>query len=78
MPSEVFGEGAGAEVKVPLGSYIRALLSPEPEGPISQTLALMAFLEPASLSYVSFEGPESADPPELRLILTYGEGVTIR
>jgi hypothetical protein len=78
LPPEYFGEDAGAEVKVPLGSYIEALIEAGPDTDLPTSLALLSTYEPLSLYFASFEGPESGMGPELRLILTYGEGVGIR
>ena len=46
---------------------------------MANTLILLSTLEPASLGFLAFEGPESENGPVLRLVLTYtyGEGVGI-
>jgi hypothetical protein len=78
LPPEHFGENDGVEVKIPLGAYIEALLEQGPDGELPASLVLLSTFEPASLAYLSFEGPGSEKSPQLRLILTYGEGVGIR
>jgi len=76
----VFGEDVGAEIEVPLGSYVQGLIAEktEPDLELPHTLALLSSFEPLSLYLASFEGPDSPLGPELRLILTFAEDVQIR
>lgn len=78
MPPEYFGEDDGVEVKIPMGQYIEALIEADPDADLPRSIALLSTFEPLSLYFASFQGPESEDGPELRLILTYGEGLGIR
>lgn len=79
LPEE-FGEGAGAEVEIPLGAYIENLIeeNSNPDLEVPNTLALLSSFEPLSLYFASFEGPDSPDSPELRLILTFTDEVRVR
>jgi len=75
-----FGEDVGAEVEVPLGSYVQGLIAEktDPGLDFPHTLALLSSFEPLSLYFAAFEGPGSPLGPELRLILTLAEDVRIR
>jgi len=80
IPPEDFGEDAGAEVLIPLAGYVDGLIQAksDPDVRLSRSLAFLSAFEPLSLYVGSFQGPGSAHPPELRLLLTLGEGVQIR
>ncbi len=80
LPATYFQEGADTRVQVPLTGYIQNLIRGETSsgGPVSNTLALLSSFEPVSLQFGSFQGPGMEHPPELRLVLTLGEGVQIR
>lgn len=80
LDPEEFGDGAGAEVEIPLGRYVENLIAnrDNSEFPVPRTLALLSAFEPLSLYFVAFEGPDSPDGPELRLILTLSDDVQIR
>jgi hypothetical protein len=71
---EAFGAAAGAQVEVPITSFMRTLLAgPDANGRAPpSTLALMSASEPASLTFASFSGPADPEPPVLKLILTVG------
>lgn len=77
---EDFGENDGVEVGIPLGQYVAAVLQAksDPELQVPGSLALLSAFEPLSLYFISFDGPDTATGPELRLILTVGEEVQIR
>jgi hypothetical protein len=78
LSPEFFGEEAGASVVIPLGPYIQAQIGGGEAADATSTLALLSALEPLSLYFAAFEGPSSASPPELRLILTLSDDVGIR
>jgi hypothetical protein len=78
LPPDAFGSEAGTEVEIPLGPFIQNLVEADPDLPDLSTVALLSSFEPLSLYFAAFEGPDSAHPPELRLILTLAEDVTIR
>ena len=80
IPPEQFGEDAGTEVLIPLVGYVDGLIKAksDPDVKVSRSLAFLSSFEPLSLYIGSFGGPGSAHPPELRLLLTLGQGVQIR
>lgn len=80
LPPDLFQEGAGQTWDLPLGGYIVDLIRGETlfGNPVPRTLALLSLFEPLSLQYAAFKGPDSPEGPELRLILTVGQGVQIR
>jgi hypothetical protein len=80
LPPELFSAGGEEDLSLSLGAYIVDLIRGESVlgETVPTTLALLSLFEPLSLQYVSFEGPQSENPPVLRLILTVGEGVEIR
>jgi len=78
LSPESFGEEAGESVVIPLGPYIQAQIRGGEDAEATSTLALLSALEPLSLYFAAFQGPGSASPPELRLILTISEDVGIR
>jgi hypothetical protein len=79
LPHEAFGPNAGTQIGIPLGPFLQALLTESTDqAGVPETVALLAAFEPLSLSFVSFEGPDSPFPPELRLILVLAEDVLIR
>ncbi|MFH1764008.1 MAG: hypothetical protein ABIF09_07445 [Gemmatimonadota bacterium] len=75
-----FGGEAGAEIEIPLGSYIETLIARNSGADVEvpATLALLSLFEPLSLYFAAFEGPDSPAGPKLRLILTLAEDVRIR
>lgn len=77
---EFFGDLAGTRVEIPLGAYVADLIASksQPELEVPGTLVLLSTQEPSSLPYGSFFGAEGADAPEIRLIITVGQGVEIR
>jgi hypothetical protein len=77
---EYFGEGAGAEVEIPLGGFVERLIAGnnDPDVAVPTTVALLSLFEPLSLYFAVFEGPDSPAGPELRLLLTLAEDVQIR
>jgi hypothetical protein len=80
LPPAKFGEEVGSEIEVQLGPYVQNLISESsiPGLDVPRTLALLSSFEPSSLSFASFEGPDSPSGPELRLVLTLAEDVLIR
>ncbi len=80
LTPEYFGEEAGAEVEIPLGSFVERLIAGniDSEKEVPRTVALLSLFEPLSLYFAVFEGPESPSGPELRLLLTLAEDVRIR
>lgn len=77
---EFFGDSAGTRVEISLRNYISGLIQAhsDPELEVPGTIALLSALEPFSLPFGTFHGPGSPDGPEMRMILTIGEGVEIR
>jgi hypothetical protein len=78
-PEDFVGD-AGAKVEIPLGSYIETLIAKNAgkDVQVPATLALLSSFEPLSLYFAAFEGPDSPNRPELRLILTLADKVRIR
>ncbi len=69
-PPEWFGERAGEAFEVPVTGFVRELLDPDSSN-ARASLSLLSVLEPASLEYGAFHGPESPRAPELRLLLSF-------
>lgn len=80
VPPSHFGEAAGSGLNIPITGYVRNLIRGENTAghPVSNTVAILSAFEPTSLHFATFQGPDGDHPPELRLILTLGEGVQIR
>jgi hypothetical protein len=60
-------------VTIPITSFVLAQLTPDTANvdlPPVRSLALLAYLEPVSISFVNFAGPGQPGEPRLRLILT--------
>lgn len=76
----LFGGQPGAEIEVPLTSFVQTLLAGPQEGqPVpSNAIVLLAPFEPSSLGFASFDGLGTANAPVLRMILTVGERVGFR
>lgn len=74
-----FGSQPGQEIEIPITAFARALLEePEPgEIPPPNALALLAAVEPISITFASFEGPGGPGEPRLRLVLTIGPAVEL-
>ncbi len=71
LAAQWFAPPAGKVVEVPITALVRDLLrSAETDGAVSSTIALLA---PLSLAYVSFEGADPERAPRLRLILSFSE-----
>lgn len=75
-----FGEEDGIEVEIPMGTYVRSILSAREDSDQSFPLdvALLSSFEPLSLYFASFFGPGTPLGPELLLVLTFGDEVVIR
>jgi hypothetical protein len=80
VPPEIFNDDDPGSVQVNLTFYIRDLLKGETAGgnPVYPTVVLHGPLEPLALEAMRFSGPEGANPPELRLLLTVSEEVKLR
>lgn len=80
LTPEDFEGGAGAEVEIPLGSYIESLIQEktDPDLDLPKTVALLSSFEPLSVYFAAFEGPDSPNGPKLRLVLTFADEVGIR
>ncbi|HSM60298.1 MAG TPA: hypothetical protein VK849_05850, partial [Longimicrobiales bacterium] len=77
--SELFGDGEGAPIEVPVTSFLRAILRSEEDDEISapRTLAILSPFEPISITYASFYGPGSGLAPQLKLIVTAGRSIQL-
>ena len=77
---ELFGESAGSRVEIPLGPYVSDLIAAksQPELVVPGTLVLLSVFEPQSLPFATFIGSAGGDGPEIRMIITVGQGVEIR
>lgn len=76
---EFFGDQAGEEITVGVTPFVQDLIRGEtPAGdPAPNTLALLSYFEPLSVSLMTFEGPGPREPT-LRLVLTTRVGVPLR
>jgi hypothetical protein len=75
---DLFGEGEGAEVEIPITGFLRAILEDETDsGAAPRTLALLSAFEPISLTFASFFGPGTSAAPELKLVVTAGPSVQL-
>ena len=65
---------------MPISAFVTRLIAAngDPDLEVAGTLALLSPLEPLSLPFGSFHGVDGDDGPEIRLILTVGQGVEIR
>ena len=74
-----FGSQPGARFEVPITSFLRALVVGQDEsGRVApNTLALLAAIEPSTITYASFVGPGATGEPVLRLVLTIGPPVEL-
>jgi hypothetical protein len=67
-------------VTIPITSFVLAQLTPDTVNvdlPPVRSLALLAFLEPSSISFVNFAGPGQPGEPRLRLIVTASPNVEL-
>lgn len=71
-PPEYFSTQPGSQLVLPVTSFVRDLLRGRTASgePAPDMLALLAFFEPISLGFQSFEGPGTPGAPVLRLVLT--------
>ncbi len=79
LPPEWFSTEPQTPYEIGMTNYFRSLIQPDTTrgpGP-SSTLAILADPEPSGLDVISFFGPGSEAAPELRLILTVTDGVSI-
>ena len=65
-------EGRNAEIEIPVTSFVRDVVrGVDGRGdPVTGTLALLARVEPASLPYAAFHGPEGEHPPYLKVVIS--------
>ncbi len=79
LAPELFSSQAETLYEIPMTSYLRNLLQPDsaraPNS--SSTLAILSNPEPAGLEVVSFFGPGTPLEPQLRLILTVTDGLSL-
>lgn len=69
VESEAFQGAGGVEVPITITDLVRDQIDPEEEDAPEQ-VALLAIVEPYSLSFAEFDGPGQPGEPRLRLILT--------
>lgn len=76
---EAFGSAPGVEIEIPFTGYARDRLegTDGSGNPTPGTLALLSVIEPFSITFASFEGPNAAAEPYLRLVLTIGPPVEL-
>lgn len=76
---EAFGSAPGLEIEIPFTGFARDRLrgTDAAGNPTPETLALLSVIEPFSITFASFEGPQSAAEPYLRLVLTIGPPVEL-
>lgn len=72
-----FADGGSQTVSIPLTAFVRALVNDSVTDKVRDVVLLTPF-EPLSIGFGSFEGPGSAAPPTLRLILTVSDTVEVR
>lgn len=75
----LFGAGEGAEIEIPITTFVRAILQADSVGgfPPPTSLAILAALEPSSLTFASFFGPGTSRAPALKLVVTAGRSVEL-
>lgn len=75
-----FGEEPGQEISIPVTAFVQDLVRGQtPQGlDPPESLALLSFFEPLSISFASFVGPGEEGEPFLRLIVTTPDTVEIR
>lgn len=80
IPRSFFSTQPGAQVEVPLTSFVQNLLAgPQAGEPVpSEAFVLLTPFEPSSLGFASFDGLGTANAPVLRMVLTVGERVGFR
>ncbi len=76
---DAFGSAPGFEIEIPFTGFARdRLRGTDASGnPTPETLALLSVVEPFSITFASFEGPQSAGEPYLKLVLTIGPPVEL-
>ncbi len=74
-----FGADEGAEIEIPVTSFVQDQLRGETSDGSAPptTLALLSTFEPLSIYFASFHGPGSELEPELKIILTTGAQVNL-
>lgn len=80
IPPSFFAGQSGAEISVPLTSFLQTLLEGPQQGePVpSDAIVLLAPFEPSSLGFATFDGLGTTNAPVLRMILTVGDRVGFR
>ncbi len=77
VPPSAFGDEAGQKVAIPLTGLVRGLVLPDSVTRPPSEIALLSLLEPLSLAFGAFQGPDDPDAPVLRLILTAADTVEV-
>ncbi len=74
---ELFGPQAGTVIEIPVTGLIRDIVRGETVTgeAMTNSIALLSLFEPLSLQFVSFDGAGAPAEPELRLILTFSNGI---
>lgn len=77
LDPDLFGSEAGSVVEIPVTGLIRDMIRGETLAgdSVTSSLALLSLFEPLSLQFFAFEGVGSAAEPELRMILTFSDGI---
>ena len=74
---ELFSTEAGTTIEIPVTNLVRDIVRGETvDGdPVSSSVALLSLFEPLSLQFMTFDGAGAAAEPELRIILTFSNGI---
>ncbi len=80
VPPEVFVDGGGNAVEIPITSFVKDLLRGVTEDslPAPNTLALLAGAEPESFELMRFLGLDTNSPPVLRILVSQLSGMQMR
>ena len=80
VPPEIFAEGDGSELEIPITSFVKDLARGVTEDslPAPNTLALLAAVEPQSFELMRFLGLGSSAPPTLRILVSQLSGMAVR
>lgn len=77
LDPDLFGSEVGSVVEIPLTGLVRDMIRGETLAgdPVSNSIALLSLFEPLSLQFFAFDGVGSLAQPELRMILTFSNGI---